>query len=277
MKGSIAAMVTAVERFIVRRSGHAGSIAFLLTSDEEGPAIDGTFKVVKTLAERKETMDWCLLGEPSCEERLGDVIKVGRRGSLNVTLKVHGTQGHVAYPHRADNPVHRALPALAELCATHWDDGNAYFPPTSFQISNIRAGTGAENVVPGVLDVMSNFRYSTEWNEDALKRRVLEVLDRHGLRYQCDWRSSGQPFLTREGRLLEATRHAVRETTGITVKTSTSGGTSDGRFIAPLGVEVIELGPLNGTIHKVDECIAVEDLEILSRIYERALELLLVC
>ena len=275
MKGSIAAMVTAVERFIARHPRHPGSIAFLLTSDEEGPAIDGTFKVAKTLAERKETMDWCLLGEPSSEERLGDVIKVGRRGSLNAILKVHGTQGHVAYPHRADNPVHRALPALAELCATHWDEGNAYFPPTSFQISNIHAGTGAENVIPGALEVMFNFRYSTEWSEDALKRRVLEVLDGHGLRYQCDWRSSGQPFLTREGRLLEATRQAVREATGIAVKTSTSGGTSDGRFIAPLGVEVIELGPLNGTIHKVDECVAVEDLEILSRIYERALGLLL--
>jgi succinyl-diaminopimelate desuccinylase len=275
MKGSIAAMVTAVEHFIAAHPNHTGSIAFLLTSDEEGPAIDGTIKVIHTLTERNETMDWCLLGEPSCEERLGDVIKVGRRGSLNAILKVHGTQGHVAYPHRADNPVHRALPALAELCATRWDEGNAHFPPTSFQISNLHAGAGAENVIPGVLEVLFNFRYSTEWSDEALKQRVLEVFDRHGLTYQCDWRTSGQPFLTHEGRLLEATQQAIREVTGMEVETSTGGGTSDGRFIAPLGVEVIELGLLNRTIHKVDECVAVEDLEVLSKIYERVFEVLL--
>ena len=275
MKGSLAAMVTAVERFLTRCPHHSGSIGFLLTSDEEGSAVDGTARVVGALQARGERIDWCLIGEPTSEHTLGDVIKNGRRGSLNGTLRVQGIQGHVAYPGRADNPIHRAIPALSELCTTPWDEGNAHFPPTTFQISNIHAGTGADNVIPETLELTFNLRFSTQWTAASLQQRIVEILDRYGVSDRCDWRLSGEPFLTREGRLIQATREAIREITGTETKTSTSGGTSDGRFIAPLGVEVIELGPLNASIHKVDEHIPVDDLDTLSRIYERVLGLLL--
>ncbi|RTZ76094.1 MAG: succinyl-diaminopimelate desuccinylase [Gammaproteobacteria bacterium] len=275
MKGSIAAMATAVERFIASHPDHRGSIAWLLTSDEEGPAVNGTVKVVETLEKRREKIDWCLVGEPSCSKRLGDTIKNGRRGSLNAELLVKGVQGHVAYPHLARNPVHEALPALAELAATEWDSGNEFFPPTTFQISNIHAGTGATNVIPGELQVIFNFRYSTETTHEALEERVEEVLERHGLEYAIEWSLSGKPFLTPAGALVEAARKAIRDVAGIETGLSTSGGTSDGRFIAPTGAQVIELGPLNTTIHKVNECVAVEDLDLLSEIYERLLVRLL--
>jgi succinyl-diaminopimelate desuccinylase len=276
MKGGLAAMVTAVERFVSRYPDHSGSIAFLLTSDEEGPAVNGTAKAIEALQARGELfIDWCLIGEPTGEKILGDVIKNGRRGSLDGTLRVKGVQGHVAYPMRADNPIHRVIPALSELCAMIWDRGNQAFPPTSFQISNIRAGTGANNVIPGDLEVLFNFRFSTESTAQSLQQRVVDIVDRHGVNYSCDWHLSGEPFLTGDGRLLQATRQAIRAITGLETQTSTSGGTSDGRFIAPLGVEVIELGPLNATIHKVDECVPVIDLDTLSRIYEQVISLLL--
>ncbi len=275
MKGSLAAMVTAVERFVARHPGHRGSIAFLITSDEEGPAVNGTVKVVETLEARGEKIDWCLVGEPSSTERVGDVVKNGRRGSLGARLRVHGVQGHVAYPHLARNPVHQALPALAELAATEWDRGNAFFPPTTFQISNIRAGTGATNVIPGELEVLFNFRYSTETDDAQLRRRVEAVLDAYGLDYAIEWTLSGRPFLTAEGELVEAAQQAIREAAGIDTELSTAGGTSDGRFIAPTGAQVLELGPVNATIHKVNECVSVSDLDTLSAIYERLLERLL--
>jgi succinyl-diaminopimelate desuccinylase len=276
MKGGLAAMVTAVERFVSRYPDHSGSIAFLLTSDEEGPAVNGTAKAIEALQARGELfIDWCLIGEPTGEKILGDVIKNGRRGSLDGTLRVKGVQGHVAYPMRADNPIHRVIPALSELCAMIWDRGNQAFPPTSFQISNIRAGTGANNVIPGDLELLFNFRFSTESTAQSLQQRVVDIVDRHGVNYSCDWHLSGEPFLTGDGRLLQATRQAIRAITGLETQTSTSGGTSDGRFIAPLGVEVTELGPLNATIHKVDECVPVIDLDTLSRIYEQVISLLL--
>jgi succinyl-diaminopimelate desuccinylase len=275
MKGSIAAMVTACERFIAAHPDHNGSIAFLITSDEEGPSINGTVKVVEHLEARGEKIKWCLVGEPTCEQRLGDTIKNGRRGSLSGHLVVIGVQGHVAYPQRADNPVHRAAPALADLCAEVWDQGNESFPPTTFQISNIHAGTGATNVIPGELEVLFNFRYSTEVTDAVLRRRVTEILSRHDLRYELKWTHSGGPFLTRAGELVEAARAAIRELAGVESTLSTSGGTSDGRFIAPTGAQVLELGPLNASIHKIDECVAVADLDLLSSIYERILQHLL--
>lgn len=275
MKGSIAAMVTACERFIAAHPDHLGSIAFLITSDEEGPSINGTVKVVEHLEARGEKIKWCLVGEPTCEQRLGDTIKNGRRGSLSGHLVVKGVQGHVAYPQRADNPVHRAAPALADLCAEVWDQGNESFPPTTFQISNIHAGTGATNVIPGELEVLFNFRYSTEVTDAVLRRRVTEILSRHDLRYELKWTHSGGPFLTRAGELVAAARAAIRELAGIESTLSTSGGTSDGRFIAPTGAQVLELGPLNASIHKIDECVAVADLDLLSSIYERILQHLL--
>ncbi len=274
MKGSIAAMVTAVERLLARGRPQ-GSIGFLITSDEEGPAVDGTVRVVETLEARGEKIDWCLVGEPTASETVGDVIKNGRRGSLSGELTVHGVQGHVAYPQLADNPVHRAAPALAELCTLRWDEGNAFFPPTSFQISNIHAGTGATNVIPGELRISFNFRYSTETDADGIRQRVEELLDRHGLDYSLEWIHSGAPFLTPAGALVDAARAAVSEIAGIQPELSTSGGTSDGRFIAPTGAEVVELGPVNATIHKVDECVGIDELERLSSIYERLMELLL--
>lgn len=275
MKGSLAAMITATERFVARNPKHRGSIAFLITSDEEGPSIDGTVKVVETLEARDEKIDWCLVGEPSSTERLGDVIKNGRRGSLGCVLTVKGIQGHVAYPHLARNPVHELAPALAELAATEWDQGNEFFPKTTFQISNIHAGTGATNVIPGTCEVTFNFRYSTETNEQALRERVAEILDRHRLDYTLNWTLSGLPFLTPQGELVDAACEAITETAGIDTELSTAGGTSDGRFIAPTGAQVLELGPLNATIHQIDECVSVDDLDTLSIMYERILEKLL--
>jgi succinyl-diaminopimelate desuccinylase len=275
MKGSLAAMVTACEAFIARHPEHRGSIAFLITSDEEGPSINGTVKVVEHLRARGEHIDLCLVGEPSSRDRLGDVVKNGRRGSLNGKLTVRGKQGHVAYPHLAINPIHLAAPALAELVAIEWDQGNAFFPPTSFQISNIHAGTGAENVIPGELQVQFNLRYSTQLDAPTIRARVQAVLDSHQLDHALDWRLSGEPFLTPAGELVAAARAAIRELTGIETELSTSGGTSDGRFIAPGGAQVLELGPLNATIHQVNECVAVDDLELLSALYGRILEKLL--
>ncbi len=276
MKSGVAAMITACESFVAAHPDHRGSVALLLTSDEEGPAVDGTIRVVETLEARGETITWCLLGEPSCESVLGDVAKNGRRGSLNLHLRINGTQGHVAYPHKADNPVHRFAPALAELTATVWDQGNEFFPPTSFQVANIQAGTGADNVIPGHLDVQANWRYSTEQTPESLRQRLDACLGRHGIRYEAMWKSSGQPFLTEPCELTDALRQAVRAECGIECRLSTAGGTSDGRFIAPTGAQVVEFGPLNASIHKVNECVAVEDLETLSNVYRRVLAALLV-
>ena len=279
MKGSLAAMVTAAEAFVRAHPDHPGSIALLITSDEEGPAADGTVRVIQALQARGESIDHCVVGEPSSKNRFGDTIKVGRRGSLNADLVVHGRQGHVAYPHRALNPIHALAPALAELCAEVWDQGNAHFPPTGFQVSNIEAGTGADNVIPGELRAKINFRFSTEQTVEGLQRRVTAILDRYrdqGLDYQLDWRLSGLPFLTAGGRLVQAATAAIRELTGVEAEQSTTGGTSDGRFIAPTGAEVIELGPLNATIHQIDECVATEDLDRLSAIYRRIMELVLI-
>ena len=275
MKGSLAAMVTATERFVARHPDHRGSIAYLITSDEEGPSINGTVKVVEALEARNEKIDWCLVGEPSSNHVLGDVVKNGRRGSLGAVLSVRGKQGHVAYPHLARNPVHEAAPALAELAATVWDHGNEFFPQTTFQISNIHAGTGATNVIPGECEVMFNFRYSTETTHEELRERVHAVLDRHGLDYTIDWTLSGLPFLTPRGELVGAAQHAIESVAGLQTELSTAGGTSDGRFIAPTGAQVLELGPLNATIHQVDECVAVDDLDRLSAMYEMILEQLL--
>jgi succinyl-diaminopimelate desuccinylase len=254
---------------------HHGSLAVLFTSDEEGPSVDGTRKVIEVLESRGEKIDWCLVGEPTSRAALGDTIKVGRRGSLSGRLTVHGVQGHIAYPHLADNPVHRFAPALAELVATHWDDGNEFFQPTSFQVSNISAGTGAPNVIPGELKVRTNLRFSTEQTVERLQSRVLEILDRHGLDYTMDWHISGLPFLTPPGTLTRAVEQAVRDTTGRVPDYSTTGGTSDGRFIAPTGAQVVELGVVNATIHKVDECVRVADIDQLSQAYERIMEILL--
>ncbi|TGD72083.1 succinyl-diaminopimelate desuccinylase [Mangrovimicrobium sediminis] len=275
MKGSLAAMVVACEAFVAEHPDHAGRIGFLITSDEEGPAIDGTVRVVEWLAEHGEHIDWCVVGEPSSSAALGDVIKNGRRGSLNATLTVKGQQGHIAYPQLADNPIHRAAPALAALCAETWDAGNRFFPPTSMQISNIRAGTGATNVIPGELEVVFNFRFSTEVTDAELRQRTEAILDAHGLHYELRWSLSGQPFLTAEGALVEAARDSIREHTGRETELSTAGGTSDGRFIAPTGAQVVELGPVNATIHKVDECVHAPDLPQLAAIYRGILERLL--
>jgi succinyl-diaminopimelate desuccinylase len=276
MKSGLAAMVTAMERFVARHPHHRGSLAVLFTSDEEGPSVDGTRRVVEVLQARGETLDWCVIGEPTSGTTFGDTIKVGRRGSLSGRLTVHGVQGHIAYPHLADNPVHRFAPALAELVATHWDAGNEFFQPTSFQVSNISAGTGAPNVIPGELKVRTNLRFSTEQTVESLQKRVLEILDRHEVEYTMDWHISGLPFLTRPGTLTDAVAQAVRETTGLTPAYSTTGGTSDGRFIAPTGTQVVEFGVVNATIHKVNECVRVADVETLSRAYERMMEILLV-
>ncbi|UZE95096.1 succinyl-diaminopimelate desuccinylase [Alkalimarinus alittae] len=275
MKGSIAAFVTACERFINDNPKHTGSIAFLITSDEEGPAKNGTVKVIETLESRGEKIDWCLIGEPSSTNTLGDVIKNGRRGSLHGDLIVKGTQGHVAYPHLAENPVHTAIPALLDLSTEVWDEGNEFFPATSFQITNLKAGTGATNVIPGEKEIIFNFRFSTELSVDMIKERVHAILDKHSFNYELEWNLSGLPFLTAAGPLVEASVAAIRDVTGIDTELSTSGGTSDGRFIAPTGAQVLELGPLNATIHKVNECVSVSDLDKLSTIYEGILERLL--
>jgi len=275
MKGSIAAFVTACERFVAEHPDHSGSIAFLITSDEEGPSINGTIKVIEHLEARGEKIDCCLVGEPSSSEKLGDVIKNGRRGSLNGKLTVLGKQGHVAYPQLADNPIHRCTAALDELAKIEWDQGNDFFPPTSFQISNINGGTGATNVIPGEVEILLNFRYCTEVTAEILQQRLLAILDKHQLRYEIEWTLSGLPFLTPAGALVEATIPSIEAVMGFTPQLSTSGGTSDGRFIAPTGAQVLELGPLNATIHQVNECVSVEHLNQLSEIYEGILQRLL--
>lgn len=275
MKGSLAAMVTACERFVSEHPDHRGRIAFLITSDEEGPAKNGTVKVVEWLESQGEKIDWCVVGEPSSTDAVGDVIKNGRRGSLGAVLKVRGIQGHVAYPHLAKNPIHLAAPALAELAAEHWDEGNDFFPATSFQISNINGGTGATNVIPGELEVVFNFRFSTELTADILQQRTEAILEKHDLDYALEWNLSGQPFLTSEGPLVEAAQNAIRRVTGRDTVLSTAGGTSDGRFIAPTGAQVVELGPVNATIHKVDECVNAEDLNQLSAMYQAMMDDLL--
>ena len=275
MKTALAAMVVASERFVKKHPDHKGSIAFLITSDEEGPSINGTVKVVETLEARNEKMTWCLVGEPSSTHQLGDIVKNGRRGSLNGVLTVQGKQGHVAYPHLAQNPIHLASKALNELCEVIWDNGNEYFPATSFQISNIHSGTGATNVIPDTLEVTFNFRYSTEVTADILKQRVMKILDQNQLNYHIDWTLSGLPFLTPVGELVTAAKKAIKNVTNVDTTLSTSGGTSDGRFIAPTGAQVLELGVLNATIHQINEHVNVADLEPLAEIYEQILENLL--
>jgi succinyl-diaminopimelate desuccinylase len=275
MKGSLAAFVTAIEKFVAEFPQHRGSIALLLTSDEEGVAVDGTVRVVEALQERNERLDYCIVGEPTSVSRTGDTIKNGRRGSLSGTLIVKGVQGHIAYPHLVKNPIHLAAPAIAELAATVWDEGNEYFPPTSWQISNIRGGTGATNVVPGTVEILFNFRHSTASTTDSLKARVHAILDKHGLDYDLAWEMSGKPYLTPRGDLVEAVSAAIREVQGIDAELSTSGGTSDGRFIADICPQVLEIGPLNATIHKINECVAVADLDALSEIYYLTLRKLL--
>ncbi len=275
MKGSLAAFITAIEKFVAEFPQHRGSIALLLTSDEEGVAVDGTVRVVEALQERDERLDYCIVGEPTSVSRTGDTIKNGRRGSLSGTLVVKGVQGHIAYPHLVKNPIHLAAPAIDELAATIWDEGNEYFPPTSWQISNIRGGTGATNVVPGTVEILFNFRHSTASTTDNLKSRVHAILDKHGLDYDLTWEVSGKPYLTPRGDLVEAVSAAIREVQGIEAELSTSGGTSDGRFIADICPQVLEVGPLNATIHKINECVAVADLDALSEIYYLTLRKLL--
>lgn len=275
MKGSLAAMITAVENFVAESPNHNGKIAFLITSDEEGIAINGTVKVVEWLVAQNAMPEWCLVGEPSSTTQTGDTVKNGRRGSLGCELTIKGIQGHVAYPHLADNPIHNVAPALAELSTENWDKGNQFFPATSFQISNINSGTGATNVIPGEANIVFNFRFSTEVTADQLKSRTEEILNRHRLNYELSWNLSGLPFLTPEGALVEATVSSIRDITGLETELSTAGGTSDGRFIAPHGSQVVELGPVNATIHKVDECVSAEDLETLSCIYQGILKRLL--
>lgn len=271
MKGSLASMVVASERFVRDYPNHRGKVAFLITSDEEGPAHHGTKAVVERLKARNERLDWCIVGEPSSTSLLGDVVKNGRRGSLGAKLTVRGKQGHVAYPHLARNPIHLAAPALAELAAEHWDEGNAFFPPTSFQISNLNSGTGATNVVPGELTALFNFRFSTESTVEGLQARVAAILDKHQLEWSIDWALSGLPFLTEPGELLDAVSASIKGVTGRDTQPSTSGGTSDGRFIATLGTQVVELGPVNATIHQVDERILASDLDLLTEIYYQTL------
>lgn len=275
MKGSIASWIVALEEFITANPNHQGSIALLITSDEEGPAKNGTVKVIETLEARGEKIDWCIVGEPSATEKVGDVIKNGRRGSLNAKLTVIGKQGHVAYPHLVINPIHMLAPALAELTATEWDQGNDFFPPTSFQVSNINGGTGATNVVPGTVELLINFRFSTEVTDAQLREWTESILHKHNVSYDIDWSTSGQPFLTEPGELVGACQTAIRNATGYDTELSTSGGTSDGRFIAPTGAQVVELGPINATIHQLNECVSIADLENLTHIYRGVLEELL--
>ncbi|KAF0192620.1 MAG: succinyl-diaminopimelate desuccinylase [Gammaproteobacteria bacterium] len=275
MKGSLAAMVTACERFIGEHPDHAGSLAFLITSDEEGVALDGTARVIDTLNARGEPIDWCVVGEPTCKEIIGDTIKNGRRGSLTGRLTVRGIQGHVAYPHLAANPVHLLAPALAQLCATEWDSGNEFFPATSFQISNIHGGTGVDNVIPGTVDVVFNFRFSTVFTPEQLMQRVKDVLDGNGLDYAIEWSRPSIPFLTPAGRLTDALDSAIQKITGTRCRITTDGGTSDGRFIRPTGAEVVELGPVNATIHKLNERVKAGDLDTLSLIYQQVMAQLL--
>ncbi|MFZ3018584.1 MAG: succinyl-diaminopimelate desuccinylase [Gallionella sp.] len=275
MKGSLAAFVTAIEKFVAAHPQHRGSIALLLTSDEEGIAVDGTVRVVEALRERGELIDYCIVGEPTSVAKTGDTIKNGRRGSLSGTLTVKGVQGHIAYPHLVKNPIHMAAPAIAELAATVWDEGNEYFPPTSWQISNIHGGTGATNVVPGTVEIQFNFRHSTASTVDSLKQRVHAILDKHKLEYDLIWEMSGKPYLTPRGDLVDAVAAAIKQVQGLDTELSTSGGTSDGRFIADICPQVLEVGPLNATIHKINECVAVADLDALSEIYYLTLRKLL--
>lgn len=275
MKSSLAAFVIAIENYIARYPQHRGSIALLITSDEEGVARDGTAKVVKWLTARGKKIDYCIVGEPSSVETLGDVIKIGRRGSLNGRLSVHGVQGHIAYPQRAKNPIHVMAPALAELVATEWDQGYQNFPKTTFQVSNIHAGTGADNVIPGKLEIEFNFRYSPAVTEAELRKRVEDILGQHNVEYSLAWRPSGQPFLTSPGTLVDAVHNAIRTELEVEPQLSTAGGTSDARFIAPTGAEVIELGPLNGTIHQANESVPVQDLPRLADVYTGILQRLL--
>ncbi len=275
MKTSIAAFVTSIEGFLEKHPEHKGSIALLITSDEEGVATDGTVKVVECLAARNETIDYCIVGEPTCVSKLGDTIKNGRRGSLSGRLTVKGIQGHIAYPHLVRNPIHQAAPAIAEMAATVWDEGNEYFPPTSWQVSNIHGGTGATNVVPGEVEIRFNFRHSTASTKAQLKERVHAMLQKHGLEYDLIWEEGGKPYLTPKGDLVEKISQAIREVTGLDTDVSTSGGTSDGRFIADICPQVIEFGPMNASIHKLNENIPVADIEPLREIYQRTLEKLL--
>lgn len=271
MKTSLAAFITGIEDFLAQHPNHKGSIALLITSDEEGIAIDGTVKVVEALKARNELIDCCIVGEPTCVSKLGDTLKNGRRGSLSGRLAVKGIQGHIAYPHLAKNPIHLAAPAIAELAATQWDTGNEYFPATTWQISNINGGTGATNVIPGHVDIVFNFRFSTASTVEELKAKVIAILDKHGLNYDLNWELSGRPFLTPKGSLVDAVSKAIKSVTGIDTELSTSGGTSDGRFIADICPQVVELGPLNETIHKLNECVAVADIEPLRQIYQQIL------
>ena len=275
MKGSVAAFVVAAERFVAEHPDHPGTLALLLTSDEEGDAIDGVRKVAATFRERGQRIDWCITGEPSSTARLGDLLRVGRRGSLSGTLVVKGVQGHVAYPHKARNPIHQAAPALAELVARQWDAGYESFPPTSLQISNLHAGAGANNVIPGELQVLFNLRYNPHWDAPRLEREITALLDRHGLEYELRWHRSGEPFHTPEGRLRAVAREVLAGFSGAPPEESTGGGTSDARFIAPLGAQCIEVGPVNASIHQVDEHVSVADLEALPELYLRLVERLL--
>jgi len=276
MKSSVAAFVAAIDAFVTAHPGHPGSIAVLFTSDEEGPAVDGTVRVVEALRERGEKMDYCIVGEPTAVSRLGDMIKNGRRGSLSGMLTVKGVQGHVAYPHLAKNPVHDVAAAIAELAQTEWDTGNEYFPPTTWQISNITAGTGANNVIPGTAHVKFNFRFSTASTLESLQTRVHGILDKHKVPYDLEWRYDGRPFLTKKGDLVDAIARAIKTVTGIDTELSTTGGTSDGRFIADICPQVVECGPTNATIHKINECIKVEEIEQLPQIYFHTLQNLLI-
>lgn len=275
MKSGLAAMLTATEQFVARHGSHRGSIAFLITSDEEGLSVDGTRRVIEVLDARGDRIDYCVVGEPSSEKRLGDTIKIGRRGSLSGRLTVHGIQGHVAYPQLADNPIHALAPALLELTSRVWDQGNEHFQPTTFQVSNLNAGTGAPNVIPGELKARFNLRFSTVQTVDSLKAIVESILNRHRVKHTLEWFLSGNPFLTPPGTLSATVSRAVNDVTGLTPALSTGGGTSDGRFIAPTGAEVVELGVVNASIHKVNEHVRVEDIDTLQRIYLRILELLL--
>ena len=275
MKSGLAAMIVAIEEFLDEHPDADGSIALLITSDEEGRARDGTLKVIEALQERDESIDWCVLGEPSSQSKLGDVVRIGRRGSLSGMLTVKGVQGHVAYPQLADNPIRRFAPVLAELHDIHWDDGNDYFPPTSFQVVDVKAGIGAPNVTPGELSARFNFRYSTEWTHESLQERVHTVFDGHDIEYELNWHLSGKPFLTQPGKLINAVHEAVTELTGNAPELSTGGGTSDGRFISPAGADVVELGPVNASIHKIDEHVKVDDVIALTKMYKRIMELML--
>ena len=275
MKSGLAAMIVALERFLEKHPDHPGSLALLITSDEEGRARDGTLKVMETLAARDEHIDWCVLGEPSSHRDLGDIVRIGRRGSLSGMLTVRGVQGHVAYPQLADNPISRFAPILAELHSVEWDQGNEHFPPTSFQVVDIRAGLGFPNVTPGELSARFNFRYSTEWHHDELKARIREIFSAHDIDYELEWHLSGEPFLTKGGPLVDAVVQAVREHTGAEPELSTGGGTSDGRFISPAGADVVELGPVNASIHKVNEHVRLDDVVALKKMYQRVMQILL--